>query len=109
MSDAASQSRVIEIRRWSQRSPETAALLNPAFLGVVVACAMWEHQLRAGTGLDLPTVFLIPPLVLHSETRKALPRDARTHLSTWVIQYPTLRAGIPRRVLDLAPLVREAL
>jgi hypothetical protein len=109
MSDDDSRASLWEIEPWSQRPPETAALLNPAFLGALVTCAAWEHEQRSGVGLDVPTAFLVPPLVLHSQTRAALPRDARTHLSVWITRYPILRAGFPHRTLQLVPLVREAL
>jgi hypothetical protein len=56
-----------------------------------------------------PLAFLIPPLVLHRPTREALPRDTRTHLSTWIRRQPLLRAGFPDRAAAMVPLTREGI
>ena len=56
-----------------------------------------------------PLAFLVPPVVLHRPTRKALPRDTRTHLSTWIRREPVLRAGFPERAAAMVPRTREGL
>jgi Family of unknown function (DUF6521) len=52
-------------------------------------------------------VFLVPPLVLHRPTREALPRNTRTHLSTWITRHALLRAGFPRRAAAMTHLSKE--
>jgi hypothetical protein len=88
---------------------EAAALLNPAFLVLVIAAAAKAYAERANRPMDWASAFLVPPLVLHRPTRDALPRDVRTHLSTWLQRHPLVRAGFPERAADIAPFVREAL
>jgi hypothetical protein len=64
---------------------------------------------RESGPMSWPLAFLVPPIVLHRPTRDALPRDTRTHLSTWVTREPVLRAGFPARATAMTPLVREGL
>lgn len=53
--------------------------------------------------------FLIAPLVLHRNTRDALPRRVTTHWARWVSAHPVLRAGFPPRALSLVEPVRDGL
>ncbi|WP_428834056.1 three component ABC system middle component [Microbispora maris] len=94
---------------WTERSPVAAALLNPALLGVVTAAAASEYRRASDKEMPWALAFLIAPLVLHRETREALPRDTRSHLATWVTNNPVLRSGFPQRARSLVEPVREGL
>jgi hypothetical protein len=59
--------------------------------------------------MSWPLAYAVAPLILHTPTRLALPRDTRTHLATWLTRHPILHAGIPARAASLAPYVREGL
>lgn len=96
------------MNRWVDRSRIEAALLNPALIALLMAEAARGYEVQARP-MSWPLTFLIPPLVLHRPTRDALPRDTRTHLSTWIARQPVLRAGFPERAAAMAPLAREAL
>lgn len=93
---------------WTERPRVEATLLNPALLAVLLAAAARDYQTEAAR-MPWPLAFLIPPLVLHRPTRDALPRDTRTHLSTWIRRKPLLRAGFPDRAAAMVPLTREGI
>jgi Family of unknown function (DUF6521) len=93
---------------WTERPRVEATLLNPALLAVLLAAAANDYDTEE-TGMPWPLAFLIPPLVLHRPTRDALPRNTRTHLSTWIRREPLLRAGFPARAAAMVPLTREGL
>ena len=76
------------MRAWADRSPESAALLNPALLAVVCAAAASQYERESDEAMPWPLAFLVAPLVLHRGTREALPRNTRTHLSTWITNQP---------------------
>jgi Family of unknown function (DUF6521) len=97
------------MRGWAGRSPETAALLNPALLAVICGAAASQYERESDEAMPWPLAFLVAPLVLHRGTREALPRSARTHLSTWITNNPVIRAGFPQRAQSLTGLVREGL
>ena len=96
------------MKPWGERSRVQATLLNPALLAAVVSQAAWSFE-QTRDPMNWPLAFLVPPLVLHRPTRLALPRDTRTHLSTWLSRQPVLRAGFPARAAAMTPLVREGI
>ncbi|WP_228544346.1 three component ABC system middle component [Micromonospora sp. S-DT3-3-22] len=94
---------------WEERSQIEAAYLNPALVAAVIATASDGFQEEAKESLPWPVSFLVVPLILHSPTRRALPKDTRTHISTWLGRNPVLHAGFPARAQSLVPVVREGL
>jgi hypothetical protein len=107
MPDAASRS--AWERPWRERPSEQAALLNPAFLGEVLARVVAGYGRSGGRPLPLPLAFLVAPLVLAPTLRSLLPRRANATFGTWTaINAPRL-ADLPDRVLRLRPVTREAL
>jgi hypothetical protein len=103
-----SPSRRSIVKRWADRSRVEATLLNPALIALLMGEASREYERHSGA-MTWPVAFLVPPLVLHRPTRDALPRDTRTHLSTWISRQPVLRAGFPERAAAMVPLTREGL
>ena len=91
------------MKRWADRSRVEASLLNPALIALLMSEAAREYE-RQAEPMSWPLTFLVPPLVLHRPTRDALPRDTRTHLSTWIARQPVIRAGFPDRAVAMAPL-----
>ncbi len=96
------------MRPWASRSRVEATLVNPALLATLMAQAARMYE-RDSEPMSWALAFLVPPIVLHRPTRNALPRDTRTHLSTWVSREPVLRAGFPERAIAMGPLVREGM
>jgi hypothetical protein len=70
-------------------------MLNPALLAAVTAAASEEYARSSGVAMPWPYAFLTAPLVLHRDTREALPRDTRTYIATWITQNPVLRLASP--------------
>jgi len=100
---------LVFVTSWADRSPVLAAMLNPALLAVIIAAAAAEYERADGDPMPWPLAFLVAPLVLHCDTREALPRSTRSHLATWVSDHPTIRAGLPARARSLTDPVREGL
>lgn len=97
------------VTSWADRSPVVAAMLNPALLATITAAAAAEYERADNAAMPWPLAFLVAPLVLHRDTREALPPSTRSHLTTWISNNPTLRAGLPARAISLREPVREGL
>jgi hypothetical protein len=53
--------------------------------------------------------FVVLPLVLHRETRLALPYNTRTTLTAWIFDHPDLVALLPQHARDLRIYTERAL
>ncbi|WP_406085488.1 three component ABC system middle component [Micromonospora zamorensis] len=63
----------------------------------------------SGVPMPFPLSFLTLPLVLHEETRQALPRDRRKRFAAWVTENPWIVATFPARAPLMVDLTREGL
>lgn len=80
--------------------PEAAALLNPAFGAYILshsAAAYAAAATESEAHLPWPSAFLVLPLVLPPDSRRALPRDTRTQLAGWLADNTMIRAAFPQR------------
>ena len=84
-------------------------MLNPALMAVVLAGAAESFEFHSGKMMPFEYSFLIAPLVLHRESRDALPSRIDSHMTKWVLDHPVLTAGLPARAQEIAPYVREGL
>jgi len=94
---------------WSERPRLIAHFLNPALIACVIGASAADYQQARTESMPWVLSFLVAPLVLHGPSRRALPRDTRTHLSTWVARNQLALAGFPDRARELVPDVREAI
>lgn len=94
---------------WTSRSPEERALLNPSFFSLLFWQAATGHMDEGGVGLPFGTAFLVLPIVLHRETREALPKTVTTSLPVWLDDNGLVRAQLAARARTLVPYTREAL
>lgn len=94
---------------WDFRSSVVASMLNPALIAAVLVAAAERHETVSGKPLPFELAFVITPLVLHKDTREALPNRRTSQLPNWVADHPTLRAGFPSRSRQMVPFVREGL
>lgn len=94
---------------WSGRPQEEAALFNPAFLVELTVRAVFEWERVLASPLPLALAFVIPPVVLHPGLRDALPRRVDAAFGTWTVTHQHLLIHVPRRVVSLKPVMREAL
>jgi Family of unknown function (DUF6521) len=93
---------------WKERPREFAHLLNPAFLGLLVAQACVGYVKESQSAPPFPLMFLVLPIVLHRSTRERLPRAITTRMTVWLENFPEVRVGFPERVRAIAPYLREA-
>lgn len=93
---------------WSPNKSLSADMLNPALLAVLLREATGGYVEGRGP-MAWPLAFAAAPLVLHGPTRRALPKRASQHLSTWAQGHTELVAGLPARARSLAPPVRAGL
>lgn len=94
---------------WSERSPEVAALLNPAFCGLLLYSAVDGYLSHGGQGMPYSLGALVLPVVLHKPSSDVLPNSIRTPFQSWVASTPTLRVGFADRVRAVVPVTRESL
>lgn len=94
---------------WEQRPVEIANLLNPAFCSLLLMDAVGGYWSRNEVGMPYSVAFLILPLVLHEQTREALPKTIRTDLHVWLQNRPEIRYEAGRRFAQLIPYTKEAL
>ena len=97
------------MRVWDDRAPEVARLLNPAFCAEVCRRVAFVYTGRVGRPLPPPLVFLILPILLHTETREEFGALTRQKMHVWLQERPALRVGFAHRVRQFAPHALEAL
>lgn len=94
---------------WDERASEEKANLNPAFCAEIIGRAVCEYHQARTLPLNLAVSFLILPLTLHHTTRRTLPRRASVAFASWIANNNPLLAELPRRMIRLRPITREAL
>ncbi len=94
---------------WEKRSVEIASLLNPAFCGEVLRLCVKEYQYVAARPLPYPLIFLVLPIILHSNTRRSIPSSSRTQLHVWLQSHQEARVGFAERMRQLVPITKETL
>lgn len=97
------------MRSWSERPLEEASLLNPAFCSAVLTSTVDDYIEATPAGMPFVLAFLVLPVVLHKQTRGALPNNIRTSLAAWMENNPNARVGLVERIRSLTPYTREAL
>lgn len=99
---------------WLDRTIEERNLLNPAFCAVVLWHLARGYQAEVAnmgegeTGLPIELAFVGASFVLRGQTRRQLPRDTRTSLTSWIQDHPLERSAVAKGVVVLRPYVREA-
>lgn len=84
-------------------------MLNPALIAALTAAAIEGHERESKQALPGAMPFLITPLVLHRDTRNALPTRISTHWARWVSGHALLQAGFALRAISLVEPVRDGL
>lgn len=90
-------------------TPETLRLLNPAFLATVIGHAAIGYAEHKDQGLPFALSFILPPLVLHKDTRDVLPKMITSKLPDWAHKNSTVLAFLPDHARELQPAVRSAI
>jgi hypothetical protein len=95
---------------WSERSVEDQSLFNPAFCAILLrtACPGYQEKGVEERALPLTHCFLVLPIVLNGEMRRALP-TLRTRMTTWVTSHPEHIGDFADRARELVDTTREAI
>lgn len=88
---------------------EVARLLNPSFCAALLLRATEGFTESAKQPMHLVLAYMVLPIVLHEPTRSTLPRSSRTKFSTWILQNPQVRTGLPDRCHALLPFTSAGL
>lgn len=98
------------MRPFRERPPEVAALLNPAFCGLLLHDSAAGFR-REAHGAAMPFLFIpfVLPLSLHCATRAALPTTTRTKMHAWIQAHPEARISFPQRARSLHPYAMQGL
>lgn len=94
---------------WALRPREERALLNPGFCANLCWHAACGYEVASDGNLSFEESFLVLPILLHRETREALPRDTRTSLAVWLDNNPLARGRIASRARLLITFTKDAL
>jgi hypothetical protein len=95
--------------KWTDRSPEIAYLLNPAFCCTLLTSSVIEYNNINSKGMSFPLAFMILPLVLTKPIRDTLPRSKSTPLADWVETNSHLRGVFYDRTISMKSFTQEAL
>lgn len=90
-------------------TPETLRLLNPAFLATLIGHAATGYSEHRDQGLPFALSFIVPPLVLHKDTRVVLPKMITSKLPDWAHKNSAELAFLPEHARELQPVVRSAI
>lgn len=94
---------------WIHRPAEEKALLNPSFCSALLWQAAIGYTTDAEASLPFDLAFLVLPVILHRETREALPKSTTTSLAVWLNENPLVRPRIADRAAKLVTFTKEAL
>lgn len=94
---------------WFSRTSEEAALMNPAFMAVVLHYAARGFEQESAMGMPFPLAFLVPPVVLVESIRLLLPRRKDSSLAALLQKHPHARLHFADISISFVPLVREGL
>jgi hypothetical protein len=94
---------------WHQRSEEEAYLFNPAFCAVLIASTVQDFSKQTKQGLTLSLVFVILPVILHKDTRRALPSTTATSMLAWLQSHKENLIGFAERCQRMRLITREAI
>lgn len=99
------------MKDWANRPPEIAALLNPAFCGLLISIGLDAYTKNVDEGAPFAFPFVMLPMILHKPTRQKFPLSYRTAFSAWITNADTAiaKVGFAERAKNMAPYVKEAL
>jgi len=94
---------------WANRPKEVGNLMNPAFCSLILRSFVIGYMKEKKESVEIPLLFIALPLILHSDTRHALPITIATKHHSWLEANQQLRIGFAKRCRDLVPYIKETL
>lgn len=95
--------------RWEERSPDVAALLNPAFISVLIAECCRAYSKECDRRFPFSLAFVAIPICLHPSSRNTFPKNISGKFQLWAEKNAVVRVDFHRRAAGIAASVREAL
>jgi len=93
-------------KRWVERSPEIANLLNPAFCASIIYSVIFEYQKSRKQPMPFVLSYLILPIILHKNTRERI--NSRTNMTIWIQKHPDVLINFPQRARSLVLFTNES-
>lgn len=97
------------LENWNNRNPIVANLLNPAFCGELLRCALKGYKKEKNYNMDYALCFIILPILLHKSTYQSLPKTTRKKFFEWYEQSKSLKVNLAERIRDMVPFTRESI
>ncbi len=95
--------------RWQDRTLETSASFNPAFVGAVAVEFVKSYQKSVASPPPYSLLFCAAPMALSKDLRTILPPTIRTGLFSWLERTPHALVGFSEKAQSLVPYVKEGI
>jgi len=96
----------IKGKHWTERAPEIANLLNPAFCASIIYSVIFEYQKTREHPMPYVLSYLILPIILHKKTRDRI--NSRINMTMWIQKYPDVLVDFPQRAKSLVLFSNES-
>jgi hypothetical protein len=92
-----------------RKSPEIAALLNPALISLLLAHATKGYHRETTSGLPFVYAPIVATISLHPNARGTLSMNVTTPFATWIERSAELRVTLQDMIVEMVPIVNEGL
>lgn len=91
------------------KSPEVAALFNPALVALLLVRAARSYQNESSESLPLVYAPIITTISLYPEARSTLSMNVSTKFATWIDRSSYLQSLLREKIVDMVPTVNEGI
>jgi hypothetical protein len=90
-------------------SPEVAALLNPAFIALLLMRAVRSYFREADSGMPFVYAPIIATISLYPAARETLSMNVTTQFTAWIDRASQIQIFLQEKIVDMVPIVNEGL
>lgn len=91
------------------RSPEVAALLNPAFIALLLVRAVRGYFREADAGMPYVYAPIVATISLYPAARETLSMNVSTQFAVWIDRASQIQIFLQEKIVDMVPIVNEGL
>jgi hypothetical protein len=91
------------------KSPEVAALFNPAFIALLLVRSARTYHREAEESLPLIYAPIITTISLYPEARSTLSMNVTTKFAAWIDRSAHMQPSLSAKIVDMVPIVNEAI
>ena len=91
------------------RSPEVAALLNPAFIALLLVRAVRNYFREADAGMPYVYAPIVATISLYPAARETLSMNVSTQFAVWIDRASQIQIVLEEKIVDMVPIVNEGL